>query len=123
MMYGKILHVSTRKIVNNFIFRSQLFLLYLLNQSKNQTMETKLNLVSRTHKGCTYFASSEAELAKVIEKAVYNHSIFYRSRVYDFSCYARRLEDGRIEKTSFYQNGAAMKRETFADIDTFWKLV
>ena len=86
-------------------------------------MENTGNLKSRTHKGCTYFASSEAELAKVIEKAVYNNSIFYRSRVYDFSCYARRLEDGRIEKTSFYQNGAAMKKEVFADIDTFWKLV
>jgi hypothetical protein len=86
-------------------------------------MENTPSLKSRTHKGCTYFASSEAELDVVIEKAVFNNSIFYRSRVYNFSCYARLLQDGSVEKTSFYQNGAAMKKETFADIDTFWKLV
>jgi len=77
-------------------------------------------MISRLHKGCTYCAFTEEELIKAIERAEFERSIFYRSSVYTYSCYARELDDCSVELTESYNNGETRKISTFENKKAFW---
>ena len=79
-----------------------------------------MNLVSRLHRGCTYSAYTEEELEKRIKDADFQRSIFYRSRVYTYSCFARLLDDNSVELTEFFNNGETKKISNFKDKNDFW---
>ncbi len=78
------------------------------------------NLVSITHKGCTFFGSSEEEIKKRIQSFDFERSIFYRGSVYTYSYYARTLEDNSVEYTQFFNNGEEKKITLFKDKKEFW---
>ena len=79
-----------------------------------------MNSLSITHRGCTFYGSSEEEIKKRIEAFDFERSIFYKSSVYTYSCYARKLEDGSVELTEFFNNGESKKITPFKDKDEFW---
>ena len=77
-------------------------------------------MISKLHKGCTYSAHTEEELIKAIERADFERSIFYRSNVYTYSCYARELDDRSIELTEYFNNGETKKVSNFESKKAFW---
>jgi hypothetical protein len=79
-----------------------------------------MNQISKTHRGCTYFASSEEALNKTIQEAEFQRSIFYRSSVYSYSCFARLLNDNSVEFTESFNNGERCKTSNFKSKDDFW---
>ena len=79
-------------------------------------------MISRTHRGCTYYAHTEEDLTKTIDRADFERSIFYRSRVYTYSCYARELDDNTIEFTQFFNNGETTSKSYFDSKKEFYKV-
>jgi len=71
-------------------------------------------------KGVTYSASNQKDLDEMIERDLYQRSIFYRSTVYTYSCYARELDDGTVEFIQMYNNGKTSDTTTFSSVDEFW---
>jgi hypothetical protein len=78
------------------------------------------NSLSITHKGCTFFGSSEEEIKKRIKDFDFERSIFYRSSVYTYSCFARVLEDNSVEFTQRFNNGEEKRITGFKDKKEFW---
>jgi len=79
-----------------------------------------MNSISKTHRGCTYFGSSEEAINKTIQEAEFQRSIFYRSSVYTYSCFARLLNDNSVEFTESFNNGERRKTSNFKSKDDFW---
>lgn len=77
-------------------------------------------IIQKTHKGTTYFASSIEEIEEMINKNEYERSIFYRSSVYTYSCHARLLQDNSVEFIQFYNNGANHTVTNFPSKQCFW---
>lgn len=79
-----------------------------------------MNSISKTHRGCTYYGSSEEAVNKTIQEAEFQRSIFYRSSVYNYSCIARLLNDGSVELRESFNNGEHRKTSSFKSKDDFW---
>lgn len=75
---------------------------------------------TKVYKGVTFIGCSEQDVNDRIEKYEFNRSIFYKSSVYTFSCFARLLQDGTVEYTRFYNNGESKDVTVFANKDEFW---
>jgi hypothetical protein len=73
------------------------------------------------YKGSNFLAYNDAEAKTMMNKQDYERSIFYRSKVYTYSCFARKLDDGNIELHKSYNNGESREIVTFKSIDDFWK--
>ncbi len=82
---------------------------------------TKSNYIQLTYKGRIIGGYSEQDIQRTIERIEHESAIFYKSSVYSFSCYAKLLDDGRVELTKFYNNGAEIKVEIYKNKDEFWK--
>ncbi|MFZ1389431.1 MAG: hypothetical protein WAS34_18765 [Thiolinea sp.] len=76
---------------------------------------------SKLHKGVNFFANSKESLNEMIESYDFDQSIFYRSQVYTYSCFARKLEDKRVELTEFFNNGESTKKTIFYSVEDFYK--
>ena len=79
-----------------------------------------MNSLSITHRGCTFHGSSEEEIKKRIKDFDFERSIFYRSSVYTYSCFARLLEDDSVEFSQFFNNGEERRITAFKDKKEFW---
>jgi len=75
---------------------------------------------TKIHKGCEFSAFSLDGLEEMIKNWDLQQSIFHRSKVYTYECYARDLEDGSVELVENFDNGAFTKKSLFADRDDFW---
>jgi hypothetical protein len=76
---------------------------------------------SKLHKGVNFFANSEAGLKEMIENWEFERSIFYKSQVYTYSCFARKLQDNTVELTEFFNNGESTEKTIFKSVDDFYK--
>lgn len=79
-----------------------------------------MNLISRVHKGTTYFGYNDTEIDEAIEIADIKRSTFYESKVYTYSCYARLLNDNSVEFTECFNNGESKMITNFKDKKEFW---
>ena len=79
-----------------------------------------MNSLSITHRGCTFYGSSEEEIKKRIEAFDFERSIFYKSSVYTYYCFARLLEDDSVEFTQFFNNAEERRITSFKDKKDFW---
>jgi hypothetical protein len=75
---------------------------------------------TKVHKGVTFIGCSEQDVNDRIKNYEFNCSIFYKSSVYTFSCFARLLQDGTVEYTRFYNNGESKDVTVFVNKDEFW---
>ena len=79
-----------------------------------------MNSLSIKHRGCTFFGSSEESIKEMIQNWEFKRSIFYKSSVYNYSCFARLLEDKSVEFHQFYNNGDETQITSFKDKKEFW---
>lgn len=77
-------------------------------------------MICKKYNGVNYYAHSQEELNKKIDEANFQRSIFYRSNVYTYSCFARLLNDNSVELTEYFNNGVNKKISTFKNEDDFW---
>lgn len=75
---------------------------------------------NRLHKGVNYSASTNEAIDEMIIAHEYERSIFHKSKVYTYSCYARDIENGRVEFIQYYKNGESKSTKYFDNRSAFW---
>lgn len=78
-------------------------------------------LILIQYKGANIFAYSKRELKDKIKKYDYERSIFFKSSVYTYSCYARLLNNNKVELIEYFNNGETKKITKFNNQSDFYK--